>query len=105
MSSIFGFDGDIRGFQRILRRIEETTEQNGNLTHKTIRAYSRCLLKILPELDLPEVLIQEITVMLATLSMSGLPLYDRSFLASRILKLVDDWLFSTRKTEDKEGLF
>lgn len=105
MSSIFGFDGDIRGFQSILRHIEETTEKNGNLTHKQIRAYARCLLKILPTLDLPEKLILEITIMLATLSMPGLPLYDRSFLASRILKLVDDWVLSTRKTEDEEGLF
>lgn len=105
MSSIFGFDGDIRGFQFILRRIEETTEKNGNLTHKEIRAYSRCLLKILPALELPEKLILEITILLATLSMPGLPLYDRSFLASKILKLVDDWICSTRKTEDKEGLF
>ncbi|MBN3993900.1 MAG: hypothetical protein HWQ36_26300 [Nostoc sp. NMS2] len=103
--SIFGFDGDIRGFQSILRRIEETTEQNGNLTHKQIRAYARCLLKVLPMLDLPEKLIIEITILLATLSVSGLPLYDRSFLASRILKLVDDWVFSTPKNENAGGHF
>ena len=99
MSSIFGFDGDIRGFQSILRRIEETTEKNGTLTHKEIRAYARCLLKILPILQLPEKLILEITILLAALSMSGLPLHDRSFLASRILKLVDDWIYERPKNE------
>lgn len=105
MNSIFGFDGDFRGFQTILNRIEETTESNGKLTHKQIRAYARCMLKILPTLQLPERSQPEITILLATFSLPGLPLYDRSFLASRILKLVDDWVWEMKKDEVTKRLF
>ncbi|MFN6572359.1 hypothetical protein [Dendronalium sp. ChiSLP03b] len=100
---MFGFDGNFKGFEIILRRIAETTENNGNLTHKEIRAYARCMLKILPEITFDEKLKLEIEILLAALSASGLPLYDRSFLATRILKLLEE--DSKSKSESKGEIF
>ncbi|BAZ50521.1 hypothetical protein NIES4103_31370 [Nostoc sp. NIES-4103] len=90
---MFKFDGETKGVKLILERIENnkyTTEKpNGEyLTHKEVRSFARCLLAVLPSLKIfsKEA---EIKLLLAALSASGLPHYDRSFLASQILNLLE----------------
>ncbi|MEA5516214.1 hypothetical protein [Nodularia sp. UHCC 0506] len=91
---IFGFDGNTSGFKYILKRVASNDEVLAGkeispvLTHKDIRAYARCLLVLLPYLQLQTCLEQEIGCLLAMLSSPGLPHYDRSFLAAKILKLL-----------------
>lgn len=85
---MFGFDGNNQGFEQILRKIASNDEQQ-KLTHKDIRAYARCLLIALPELNMCAKLKPEVEIMLAVLSAARLPHYDRSFLAKQILKLLE----------------
>ena len=91
---IFGFDGDTSGFKYILKRIalnDKDVVDGGTspkLTHKNVRAYARCLLVLLPCLLIQTCLEQEVRCLLAMLASPGLPHYDRSFLASRILQLL-----------------
>lgn len=86
---MFGFNGDIHGFKSILFMIAKNEEKQLILTHKEVRAYARCLLKILPEIDIRSNVKPVIQTMLATMSLGGLPHYDRAFLAERILKLLE----------------
>ncbi|MDM9583074.1 hypothetical protein [Nostoc sp. GT001] len=85
---MFGFDGEIEGFQKILRRIA-TNPGEGGITHKEVRAYGRCLLPLVSVMNLGK-FESEIKLMLVAISASGLPHYDRSFLASKILKLLEE---------------
>jgi hypothetical protein len=101
---MFGFDGEDKGFRIILDRIA-TNPGEGGLTHKEVRAYARCLLVIFPTLSLLPVdskIESEIKVLLAMMSSAGLPHYDRSFLASRILELLDK---QAQKAQSTEGYF
>jgi hypothetical protein len=82
---MFGFDGATAGLEKILNGYVSNHEQ---YTHKEIRAYARCLLNLLPALDLDLKLNSEVETLLAALSTSGLPHYDRVFLAKRILMLI-----------------
>lgn len=86
---MFGFDGDIRGLEIILQRIASNDEL-GKLTHKEVRAYARCMLAIFKNLSIDTRLEPEIKILLAALSTSDIPHYDRSFIASRILKLLEE---------------
>lgn len=86
---MFGFNGDIHGFKSILWSIANNKDKNLVLTHKEVRAYARCLLKILPEINSYHKVKPVIETMLATMSLSGLPHYDRAFLAEHILKLLE----------------
>jgi hypothetical protein len=70
----------------------------GKHTHKQVRAYARCLLLILAEINIDFDVKPEVQILLAALSAPGLPHYDRAFLAARILKLLEDSAKS--KTED-----
>ncbi len=85
---MFGFDGSEEGFATILRKIS-TNDELQKLTHKEVRAYARCLLALLPNLIICPNQREEIKTLLASMSSSGIPHYDRSFLASRILKLLE----------------
>ncbi|MEA5626602.1 hypothetical protein [Nostoc sp. UHCC 0251] len=84
---MFGFDGDTKGLKVILERIA-SNDDSGKLTHKQVRGYARCMLAIFENLNIDTKLEAEIKLLLAMLSTSGIPYYDRSFMASRILELL-----------------
>jgi hypothetical protein len=87
---MFGFDGSSQGIERILEQIVEN-EKTQKLTHKEVRAYARCFLILIPHLhnlDLRKS--QDVTALMAALSAPGLPHYDRSFLASKLLEKLKD---------------
>lgn len=94
---MFGFDGDTNGLKIILERIA-SNDDSGKLTHKEVRAYARCMLAIFENLNIDTKLEEEIKFLLATLSKSGIPHYDRSFMASKILKLLEQ--NATLKTQE-----
>ena len=85
----FGFDGNTEGFEKILSRIA-LNHDSGKHNHKEVRAYARCLLSILPEINCNSNVKSEVQILLAALSASGLPHCDRAFLAQRILELLED---------------
>lgn len=102
---MFGFDGETEGFISILKTIE-ANDKSGKLTHKEIRAYARCMLALFPGFNISTKSIRsEIKILLACLSASGIPHYDRSFLASRILKLLEDEENTLRQQEGVEEFF
>lgn len=84
---MFGFDGSTTAIVHFLEKIKANKEGN-KLTHKEVRAYGRLMLALVPDLlvDHPE----EIKCLLAAMSTSGLPHYDRSFAAGEILKLLEE---------------
>ncbi len=84
----FGFDGNTEGFEKILSRIADNHDGRKH-NHKQVRAYARCLLSILPEVMIFHFK-PEVEILLAALTASGLPHYDRAFLATCILKLLED---------------
>lgn len=98
---MFGFDGDIHGFRTILRKIANNKDEKIVLTHKEVRAYARCLLKILPSINEPEKNKPVISTMLATMSISGIPHYDRAFLAEQILELIK---FEDKREETQDNI-
>ncbi len=83
----FGFDGNTEGFEKILSRIADNHDGEKH-NHKEVRAYARCLLSILPEINCNSNVKSEVQILLAALSASGLPHRDRAFLATCILKLL-----------------
>ncbi|NDJ20932.1 hypothetical protein GS682_04590 [Nostoc sp. B(2019)] len=85
---MFGFDGEIDGFKQILERIAANPDEGG-LTHKEVRAYARCMLPLVSVMHLDK-FESEIKLLLVAISASGLPHYDRSFLASKILNLLEE---------------
>ncbi len=85
----FGFDGNTEGFEQILSRIADK-QVGGKHNHKEVRAYARCLLCILPEITINSNVKPEVQILLAALTAPGLPHYDRAFLATCILKLLED---------------
>jgi len=85
----FGFDGNTEGFKQILSRISDNHD-GGKYNHKEVRAYARCLLCLLPEITINLNVKPEVQILLAALTASGLPHYDRAFLATCILKLLED---------------
>ncbi|BAY10284.1 hypothetical protein [Calothrix sp. NIES-2098] len=89
---MFGFDGNTKGFKTIIERIAKNDESTdfGKLTHKEVRAYARCMLPLVPHMNVKLNLEPELTILLTSLSASGLPHYDRSFIAARILKLLEE---------------
>ncbi len=100
---MFGFDGEVKGFKSVIERIS-SNHLNIKLDHKEVRAYARCMLKILPELEINSRFKPEIQTLLAAISASGLPHYDRSFLASRILELLNDDAF-LKSSNDESNVF
>jgi hypothetical protein len=85
----FSFDGNIEGFKEILSRVADNHD-GGKHNHKEVRAYARCLLSILPEINCGFSVKPEVEILLAALTTSGLPHSDRAFLANCILKLLED---------------
>ncbi|WP_445631575.1 hypothetical protein [Nostoc sp. DSM 114167] len=85
---MFGFDGDTKGLKTILKRIA-SNDDSGKLTHKEVRAYARCMLAIFEFLRIDTELEAEFKILLAALSGSGIPHYDRSFIASKLLELIE----------------
>jgi PIN domain nuclease of toxin-antitoxin system len=85
----FGFDGNTEGFERILSRIADNHE-GGKHNHKQVRAYARCLLLILAEINIDFDVKPEVQILLAAVSAPGLPHHDRAFLAEIILKLLEN---------------
>lgn len=85
---MFGFDGGLQGFRQIINEIVNNRD-GYKFTHKQVRAYARCLLVLVPWLDVSNHQQAQITVLLASMSASGLPHYDRSFLAEELLKILD----------------
>lgn len=84
---MFGFDGATAGFEKILNDYVINHEK---YTHKDIRAYARCLLAVLPEMNIDKRVKPEVETLLAALSASKLAHYDRVFLARCILKLLQE---------------
>jgi hypothetical protein len=80
---------NVKGFEIIMRKIVSNDESH-KLTHKEVRAYARCLLKIIPDLNISSNVTPEVEVLLTALSAPGLPHHDRSFLAQCILKLLEE---------------
>lgn len=101
---MFGFDGETEGLVSILQIIQANDEL-GKLTHKEVRAYARCLLNIVDEFKIYGSIKAEIKILLAALSSSGLPQYDRSFLASRILRLLEDQQLELSEQSAREDFF
>ncbi|MBN3907679.1 MAG: hypothetical protein HWQ35_14295 [Nostoc sp. NMS1] len=66
----------------------KTNKEGDKLTHKEVRAYGRLMLNLLPNLQVDND--EQIQVLLAAMSTSGLPHYDRSFAAEQILKLLEE---------------
>ena len=93
---IFGFDGNLSGLKSIMLRIKENN--NLALTHKEIRAYARCLLAL--QATFPTDIKAELTTLIAALSQSKLAHYDRSFIASKVLIIVEEY---ERTTKEKKS--
>jgi hypothetical protein len=93
----FSFDGNTEGFEEILSRIADNHD-GGKHNHKEVRAYARCLLSILPEINCGFSVKPEVQILLAALTASGLPHYDRAFLATCILKLLSESVNSKAKS-------
>ncbi|MBN3940758.1 hypothetical protein [Nostoc sp. NMS9] len=85
---MFGFNGETKGLKIILEGIA-CNHNSGKLTHKQVRAYARCMLAIFKALSIDTELEAEIKILLFSLSANGIPHYDRSFIASRILELLE----------------
>lgn len=98
---MYGFDGDIHGFKTILQKIANNKDEKIILIHKEVRAYARCLLKILPLINEHEKNKPVIQTMLATMSLGGIPHYDRAFLAEQILELIK---FEHKQEEAKDDI-
>ncbi|RUT08444.1 hypothetical protein DSM106972_016120 [Dulcicalothrix desertica PCC 7102] len=96
---MFGFDGNTKGLEAILR---EYTNGRETITHKEIRAYARCLLKILPEIRIVDRHKPKVEILLTALSASGLPHYDRITLAKRILQLLE---YSNKPEDNTSDIF
>jgi hypothetical protein len=101
----FGFDGNTEGFEKILSRIADNHD-GGKHSHKEVRAYARCLLCILPEINCGFNVKSEVQILLAALTVAGLPHSDRAFLAACILKLLSESANSKAEstTEDTNGI-
>ncbi|MBD2508279.1 hypothetical protein H6G91_13485 [Nostoc muscorum FACHB-395] len=84
---MFGFDGSTKAIINFLQQIRDNKEGD-KLTHKEVRAYGRLMLNLLPILQVDDD--EQIQVLLAAMSSSGLPHYDRSFAAEQILKLLQE---------------
>ncbi|MEH1886150.1 hypothetical protein [Nostoc sp.] len=84
---MFGFDGKTKAIIHFLEQIRDNKEGD-KLTHKEVRAYARLILNLLPVLQVDDE--EQIKVLLAAMSTSGLPHYDRSFAAEQILKLLEE---------------
>ncbi|MBE8990641.1 hypothetical protein [Nostoc sp. LEGE 12450] len=84
---MFGFDGSTKAIVHFLQQIKEN-EHGDKLTHKEVRAYGRLMLNLLPNLQVDND--EQIQILLAAMSSSGLPHYDRSFAAEQILKLLQE---------------
>lgn len=99
-------DGNTEGFERILSRIADNHD-GGKHNHKEVRAYARCLLCIpFDEINCNSKLKSEVRVLLAAMAASGLPHYDRAFLATCILKLLSEPVNSKTEstTDDTDGI-
>ncbi|MEH2214282.1 hypothetical protein [Nostoc sp.] len=83
-----GFDGDTEGLKIILERIA-SNDDLGKLTHKEVKVYARCMLAIFEALNIATKLRSEIKLLLFMLSATGINHYHRSFIASRILILLE----------------
>jgi hypothetical protein len=101
----FGFDGNTEGFVKILSQIADNHD-GGKYNHKKVRAYARCLLCILPEIAIDFNVKPEVQILLAALTAPGLPHCDRAFLATCILKLLEESTNSKIEstTEDTNGI-
>lgn len=98
---MFGFDGNTKGFEKIIECIA-SNHDGRKLNHKKVRAYARCLLIILPEIKI-NFNFSEIEILLTALSASDLPHYDRAFLASQILELIEDTKVKTDLNSDDDS--
>lgn len=98
---MFGFDGSTKAMVNFLEKIKDNKE-GAQLTHKEVRAYGRLMLALIPHfpLDSPE----EIKFLLAAMSTTGIPHYDRSFAAEQILKLLKE-SEQDRRIQSIEGTF
>ncbi|MEH1824465.1 MAG: hypothetical protein V7L22_03700 [Nostoc sp.] len=84
---MFGFDGSTKAIIHFLQQIKDNKEGD-KLTHREVRAYGRLILNLLPVLHIDDE--EQVKVLLAAISSSGLPHYDRSFAAEQILKLLEE---------------
>lgn len=102
---MFGFNGSLQGFRKIIAQIADNQDTQ-KFTHKQVRAYARCMLILVPSLDLADYQRTQITVLLAAMSAGQLPHYDRSFLAEELLKILDKAIEQVnRKKAEYEDIF
>jgi hypothetical protein len=99
----------LTGTQKALKKSYHEKADNhdgGKHNHKEVRAYARCLLCILPEVSISFNVKPEVQILLAALTASGLPHCDRAFLATCILKLLEESTNSKIEstTEDTNGI-
>lgn len=94
---MFGFDGSTKAIVHFLQQIKDN-EHGEKLTHKEVRAYARLMLNLLPNLQIDDD--EQIQVLLAAISSSGLPHYDRSFAAEQILKLLEEQKYLKASSPD-----
>ncbi len=103
-SNVYALDGDISGFKIILEKLSKNDENHQLIfTHKQVRAYARCLLNVLPALPFSLKEEQEIKLLLVCISSSGLPHYDRAFMATKVLELVK--IFEESRATEKQDEF
>jgi hypothetical protein len=78
---------DFYAYEPLLKEYAEKGENS--FDHAEIRGYARAMTKFLKCCSL-SIHYREITALLQTLSLSGLPHYDRQYLTKRILKLMKE---------------
>lgn len=106
---MFGFNGGLQGilgFRRIINEIVDNRD-GYKFTHKRVRAYAKCLLVLVPCLDVSSYQQAQLAVLLASMSAKGLPHYDRSFLAEELLKILDKAIeeSNSKNVEFDDGYF
>ncbi len=91
----------IEGLKAILYRIRDN--QEGQLSHKDIRNYTRAILLILDNLAINSKIYQEVLLLFTMLDAYGLNHYTRSFLATRILELLSKNAYLTQQSSNNEN--
>ena len=88
-SPVYEQERFLDGFLEVLRKISNNSETNLKLTHKEIRAYARSFLAAIDYIDDLGYDKPEISILLLALSKGGIAHYDRAFLASQIIEIIN----------------
>jgi hypothetical protein len=99
---MFGFDGSLEAFTWLMDEIADNKD-GCKFSHKKVRAYARCLLALAPWLDCGDFRQKQIALLLASMSVKGLPHYDRSFLAAELSKILHKAIEESNSKRDEYG--